>query len=241
MSALCPRAGDEPSHYGRTNHTKDAGHFRRRPNLADYGAVRAGFDWRQARALLDALPGGRGLNIAHEAVDRHTDGLRADASRCAGSAKAASGGTLPTVHWRPRPTGSPTRSAASASGPVDGCSCCSGGYPSCTIAVLGGLKAKCVVSPLFSAFGPEPIATRMEIGGGQVLVTTEALYRRKVEALRSRLPSLAHVILVDDGPPVAGTIRWQALMAAASDVFAIPPTDPEDMALLHFTSGTLPR
>ena len=31
-----------------------------------------------------------------------------------------------------------------------------------TIAVLGGLKAGCVVSPLFSAFGPEPIRARLE-------------------------------------------------------------------------------
>jgi hypothetical protein len=27
--------------------------------------------WRRARAALDGLPGARGLNIAHEAVDRH--------------------------------------------------------------------------------------------------------------------------------------------------------------------------
>jgi acyl-coenzyme A synthetase/AMP-(fatty) acid ligase len=109
------------------------------------------------------------------------------------------------------------------------------------IAVLGALKAKCVVSPLFSAFGPEPIATRLGIGDGQVLVTTEALYRRKVEAVRDRLPRLAHVILVDDGAPVAGTLRWGQLMAVASDQFVIPPTAPDDMALLHFTSGTTGR
>jgi acetyl-CoA synthetase len=39
-------------------------------NLPDYAAARAGFAWDQARARLDGLPGG-GLNIAHEAVDRH--------------------------------------------------------------------------------------------------------------------------------------------------------------------------
>ena len=74
-----------------------------------------------------------------------------------------------------------------------------GRVPELYIAMLGALKARCVASPLFSAFGPEPIATRLEIGDGQVLVTTEALYRRKVEALRGRLPKLAHVILIDDG------------------------------------------
>ena len=39
-------------------------------NLRDYDAFRRDFSWEQARALLDGLPGG-GLNIAHEAVDRH--------------------------------------------------------------------------------------------------------------------------------------------------------------------------
>ena len=34
--------------------------------------------WAQARARLDGLPGGRGLNIAHEAVDRHATSHRAD-------------------------------------------------------------------------------------------------------------------------------------------------------------------
>ena len=32
-----------------------------RPNLVDYAAVRAAFDWADARARLDGLPGGRGL------------------------------------------------------------------------------------------------------------------------------------------------------------------------------------
>lgn len=44
------------------------------PNLADYDSFLAGFRWEQARAELNGLPGGRGLNIAHEAVDRHARG-----------------------------------------------------------------------------------------------------------------------------------------------------------------------
>ena len=66
-----------------------------------------------------------------------------------------------------------------------------GRVPELYIAVLGALKAKCVASPLFSAFGPEPIATRLEIGDARVLVTTEALYRRKVEGTaQPHCPSL---------------------------------------------------
>jgi acetyl-CoA synthetase len=39
-------------------------------NLRDYDGFTRQFEWSQARALLDGLPGG-GLNIAYEAVDRH--------------------------------------------------------------------------------------------------------------------------------------------------------------------------
>ena len=39
-------------------------------NLQDYEEYAKRFAWSQARALLDGLPGG-GLNIAHEAIDRH--------------------------------------------------------------------------------------------------------------------------------------------------------------------------
>ena len=54
-----------------------AGHFSGRIlNMADYEAERARFTWEGARQALDGLPGGLGLNIAHEAVDRHASGSR---------------------------------------------------------------------------------------------------------------------------------------------------------------------
>ncbi|HEY7361968.1 MAG TPA: hypothetical protein VH642_14215, partial [Streptosporangiaceae bacterium] len=45
-------------------------------NLTDYDAAVREFSWGRARARLVGLPGGRGLNIAYEAVDRHAAGLR---------------------------------------------------------------------------------------------------------------------------------------------------------------------
>ncbi len=109
------------------------------------------------------------------------------------------------------------------------------------MAVLGTLKNRSVVCPLFSAFGPEPVRQRLDLGDGRMLVTTPALYRRKVAAIRDLLPRLEHVVLVGDAGgdgDLDGAILYQHLMADASDAFTIPPTDPEDMALLHFTSGT---
>jgi hypothetical protein len=48
------------------------------PNLRNYEQARAAFSWEEARSELDGLPGGGGLNIAHEAVDRHAPGALHD-------------------------------------------------------------------------------------------------------------------------------------------------------------------
>ena len=44
------------------------------PNLVDYDRTCHHFTWECARLMLEGLPQGRGLNIAHEAVDRHAAG-----------------------------------------------------------------------------------------------------------------------------------------------------------------------
>ena len=116
-----------------------------------------------------------------------------------------------------------------------------GRVPALYIAVLGALKNGSVVCPLYSAFGPEPIRLRLAIGRARVLVTTGALFRNKVAAFIDTLPELDHLILVDGGSVAAGRLHvvdFDEAMAAAEDQFEIAPTDPEDPALLHFTSGT---
>ncbi len=108
------------------------------------------------------------------------------------------------------------------------------------VAVLGALKIGTVVSPLFQSFGPEPIRSRIAQADGKVLVTTASAYQRKVAALRAELPSLRHVLLMDDlgAGIIADTLDLHALLRAAPETPALVPTGPEDPALLHFTSGT---
>ena len=47
------------------------------PNAAPYEEECARFSWDAERRRMDGLPGGRGLNLAHEAVDRHAAGPKA--------------------------------------------------------------------------------------------------------------------------------------------------------------------
>jgi acetyl-CoA synthetase len=116
-----------------------------------------------------------------------------------------------------------------------------GRIPELYVAVLGALRNGSVATPLFSAFGPEPIRTRMALGEAKALVTTESLYARKVAGFARELPALAHVLLVGEigaRTDVPGTHDLAALLAQADDTCAAERTDAEDMALLHFTSGT---
>ena len=210
------------------------------PNLLDYERARAEFSWAGARAALDGLPGGRGLNIAHEAVDRHAASARRDqvALRFLGAAdgrRELTYGALAEATSR-----FAGALAALGLGKGDRVFALLGRVPELYVAALGTLKAGCVFCPLFSAFGPEPIQARLEKGGGRVLVTSEPLYRRKVAGLRARLPLLRHVLLTGSDPPtgVEGGRALAPLLAEQRPTFEIPPTAPEDLALLHFTSGT---
>ncbi|MDW8805524.1 acetate--CoA ligase [Streptomyces scabiei] len=208
------------------------------PRLVDYDRARSAFTWSQARAALSGLPGG-GLNIAHAAVDRHAASDRADeaALRC-----VARDGSVSTVTYRELAR----RTARFANvlrsldvGRGDRVFTLLGRCPELCTVVLGTLKNTSVLCPLFSAFGPDPVAQRLELGDARVLVTTADLYRRKVADRRASLPGLEHVIVVGPGAEdLPGTLSFGELTAAASDRFTIPPTSPEDMALLHFTSGT---
>ncbi len=211
------------------------------PNLLDYEQVRAAFSWEAARRELDGLPGARGLNIAHEAVDRHVTGPRRDhlALRWLGKRGEVRDFTYADLLQLTNRFANVIRRLGAAKG--ERVFALAGRIPELYISALGSLKNGNVFCPLFSAFGPEPIQQRIGIGDGRVLVTTVALYKRKVAELRASLPGLQHVLLIgspDEIRAIPETCDLQKLMAEADGHFEIPPTDPQDLALLHFTSGT---
>ncbi len=207
-------------------------------NLLDYAECAQTFSWERTRSLLDGLPGG-GLNITHEAIDRHVADGR--------------GGKL-ALRWigRDGQVKDFTYAALGAAanrfanvlshngiGKDDRVYSLLGRVPELYFTAFGTLKNGSVFSPLFSAFGPEPIKARMTIGDAKALITTEAFYRRKVEPWRTELPRLKCVFLTEcSATPPLGTIDLTVALAAASDTFETVKTNPEDMALLHFTSGT---
>ncbi len=197
--------------------------------------------WSIARKSLDGLPGDRGLNIAHEAVDRHlgTERELRTAIRWLGKHGEREDITYGDLAERTARFANALEHLGIERGEV--IFGLTGRVPLLYVAALGTLKRGAVFSPLFAAFGPEPIRTRMTIGHGRVLVTTKALYQRKVAGVRDQLPDLGHVLLVDvehDADAPSGTLSLPALLAASDPHYEIGPTEPEQRALLHFTSGT---
>ena len=114
-----------------------------------------------------------------------------------------------------------------------------GRVPELYIAALGTLKNGSVFSPMFSAFGPEPIKARMTIGDAKALDHHRSLLppQGRAVAQGAREPGACLLDRMSANPP-PDTIDLAAALAQASDTFETVRTDPEDMALLHFTSGT---
>lgn len=144
------------------------------PRLADYERARSDFSWPQARTELSGLPDG-GLNIAHEAVDRHAASGHADraALRCIGRDDLVSTVTYAELARRTARFANVLRSLGVGRG--DRVFTLLGRCPELYTTVLGTLKNTSVLCPLFSAFGPDPVEQRLRLGDARVLVTTAAL------------------------------------------------------------------
>jgi len=211
------------------------------PNLRDYDQARRTFSWEDARKELEGLPADRGLNIAHEAVDRHAKSPRRDhlAIRWLGKDGEVQDYTYGQLQELTSRFANILAGLGVRKG--DRVYALAGRIPELYIAALGTLKHRSVFCPLFSAFGPEPIRARLSIGGAKVLVTTQSLYERKIKAIQSSVPSLEHILLIGDEHQVTdipNTRDYFRLMEKAKDSYDIQPTALEDTALLHFTSGT---
>lgn len=211
------------------------------PNLLDYEKTVTAFSWEHARRELNGLPDAPGLNIAYVAVDRHAAGRRCNhlALRWLGRHGEVRDFTYGDLRRLTSQFANVLKNLGIGKG--DRVFVLAGRIPELYVSALGTLKNGSVFCPLFSAFGPEPIRQRITIGDGKVLVTTATLYKRKVADIRAALPTLEHVLLVGGTEEIAtipDTHNCQQLMDAASPEFTIGLTAPEDLALLHFTSGT---
>ena len=191
--------------------------------------------WARAELALAGLPGGKGLNIAYEATDRHVAEGRGGriALRWLAGGKDAVELTYRELA---------EQSARFCNGlaergiePGDRVFTLLGRMPALYVSALGIWKRGAVFSPLFSAFGPEPVKARMQIAEPKALVTTSRFFERKVKPIIGDLPFLKTVILVGGGE---GGEDFEALLERSSRECEVAATSPDDLAIIHFTSGT---
>lgn len=191
--------------------------------------------WQEAQADLAGLPGVAGMNIAQEACDAHV--LRGEGGRAAirwigtgGDERTISYGELSRLSSR---FANSLRSLGVGRG--DRVFTLLGRVPELHVTALGTWKCGAVFCPLFSAFGPEPVKARMLIARPAVLVTSSRHYERKIKPILSELTFLRHVILTDGG---GDGKSFAELIGAAPESFNTEAMSAEDLAILHFTSGT---
>ena len=211
------------------------------PNLGDWATSCENFDWSSMEGEIDFLPDGR-LNVAYEAIDRHV---------------AKGNGAKVAMHWEGKNGEKESytyddmrRQTNKFSNVLEGLGVENGErvftfmerLPEIYFTFFGTLKAGCVIGPLFSAFGPDPVKDRMEASGATVLVTQPEL-RAKIADILPLLPDLKHIIVVNKGgrssaPLADGDLSFEELMANASDADASLDTTRDSYSVMHFTSGT---
>jgi len=207
----------------------------------DVDALRAAFSWANVRAELAGLPGGRGLNVAHEAVDRHAASDRGGHAALRWGDADNEGLTFTYRDLKKHTNRFATvlrdldlnegETVVSLLGPV----------PHFGIAALGTLKSGAVFGPLSPTLDAESLAHRLDRSGVAMVVTTASLYDTTVAPLRERVRSLPDVLLVDAQEDRDNNV-WSLprRMRAASAAVRIPATAPDDLALLHGSSRSVP-
>jgi len=212
--------------------------FSVQPNMTDYRSTYDGFDWESISSMFEGLPSG-GLNIAHEAIDRHANGPLAEKTALIWLGENGDKRTFTYMQMKQESAKFANVIKTLGFEKGERIYTLSTRLPELYIGAMGILKNRNVMCPLFSQFGPEPILQRMQRGDARGLLTTKRLYEKKIASQLEQLSELRYILLIDAQEDVdEKVLSLPRLMEKASDTFEIEATDPEDMSLLHFTSGT---
>jgi len=106
------------------------------------------------------------------------------------------------------------------------------------VSIIAIAKLGAIAGPMFSAFGPEAVMDRLHDSEAKVLITTPELSRR-VHEIKEDLPALKHIMLVNAGQNLnEDEVSYESETNKASESFNIRWVDPEDDLFILYTSGT---
>ncbi len=158
------------------------------PVMKNYHDTCHEYSWDTLRADLGPLPDGT-LNIAYAAIDRPASSMPDKlALRFIDQSFAVQDFTFADLKRGTSQFAAVLQQSGVGPGAV--VATLLGRCPELFLAAFGALKCGAMYSPLFSAFGPEPIRSRLELAAASTLVTTARLYSRKVQPIRAQLPLL---------------------------------------------------
>lgn len=105
-------------------------------------------------------------------------------------------------------------------------------------AFLGSLKLRLITGTLFANFGEEALLDRLGDARAKGIVTKKS-FLKKIDRIRSQLPALQYIIVVDiDDHLSHDVLSYGRLVAEAGDEFTTPLTGPDVPSVLHYTSGS---
>ncbi len=108
--------------------------------------------------------------------------------------------------------------------------------PETLISHIAVYKLGAVALPLLTLFGPVAVEFRLQDSEATAVITNSENLPKLLE-IRSRLPSLK-TIMVIDGQPEKDTLDFWGCIRSGSSVFSPVDTRPDDPALIIYTSGT---
>ncbi len=198
--------------------------------MPDYEAAHATFSWEEEGGVLSGLPGGRGLNIAYEAVDRHAetpgrsegrDPLARQGRRAARDHLRAAAPAHEPLRLRARAArrrGGRLRRQPARAGPR-----------ALRDRARHAQALRGVLPALLRSSAPSRCSRGCSSASARVLVTTPALYRKKVRAARKALPALRHVVLTGAARRGVRARRGELVRRAARERER-RVRDPDDLA-----------
>jgi acetyl-CoA synthetase len=195
--------------------------------------------------------GGGSVNLAHDCVDRWAE-RTPDATAVLWEGEEGTTARLTYRELRERSDRLANALAALGVAPLDAVGIFLPPIPEAVVAVMACSKLGAVWLPLFSGFGADAVAKRLDDAQAKVLITADGFPRRGKtvpmketadEAVRAA-PCVRHVIVVDrlhrgDAPTIAGRdLGWDDLLADRPDRFETARLDPEHPLFIAYTSGT---
>ena len=197
--------------------------------------------------------GGR-YNYVHDAVDKHAQRLRPDATAVAWEGEDGAVRTLTFTELYTQVNQAANALKALGLGKGDRVGVFMPMVPETVIATLAISKIGAIYIPIFSGYAGAAVAARLGDCGARLLITADGFYRRggqvpmkeTADEAAAASPTVEHVLVVRRlgraVPWTAGRdLWWDELVPAQSAECATEQTDAEDPYMIIYTSGTTGR